>query len=52
MEGLFSRYPPDKKLLLVLGNARAHHAKALTPFLEANEYRLELIFFYPHVLPT
>ena len=48
LEGLLSRYPPDKKLLLVLDNARAHHAKALTPFLEANEHRLELIFLPPY----
>ncbi|MHA1395871.1 MAG: IS630 family transposase, partial [Promethearchaeota archaeon] len=48
LEALLSRHPPDKKLLLVLDNARAHHAKALTPFLEANERRLELIFLPPY----
>lgn len=48
LEGLLARYPEDKKLIIVLDNARAHHAKALEPFLKANEDRLELIFLPPY----
>lgn len=36
------------KTVLVLDNARIHHAKLLTPFLEENKERLTLMFLPPY----
>lgn len=44
LDGLIYRYKSSGKILLVLDNARAHHAKALKPFLEAQRDKLELLF--------
>jgi transposase len=44
LEGLLARNPNAGKLIIVLDNARVHHSKDLTPFLDANKNRLELIF--------
>jgi len=44
LEGLLAHFPSSKKLNIVLDNARAHHAKILSPFLEEMNQRLELIF--------
>lgn len=51
LEGILARYSEDKKLIIVLDNARAHHSKELKPFLDANKDRLEL-FFCLHIRPT
>jgi transposase len=48
LEGLLARYPASKRLVIVLDNARVHHAKQLTPFLKDNNYRLELTFLPPY----
>lgn len=39
---------PTKKLVLVLDNARIHHAKLLQPFLEEQNKRLTLVFLPPY----
>jgi len=48
LEGLLARYLPSKRLVIVLDNARVHHAKQLSPFLESNKDRLELLFLPPY----
>jgi len=39
---------PTGKIVMVLDNARIHHAKILLPFLNENEDRLELVFLPPY----
>jgi transposase len=39
---------PTGKLVLVLDNARIHHAKLLGSFLEEQKHRLELVFLPPY----
>lgn len=39
---------PTGKIVMVLDNARIHHAKLLQPFLEVNSHRLELVFLPPY----
>ncbi len=39
---------PTGKIILVLDNARIHHAKLLKPFLEEHEGQLELMFLPPY----
>jgi hypothetical protein len=39
---------PTGKIVMVLDNARIHHAKILQPFLEENKARLELVFLPPY----
>ena len=48
LEELLLRYKDSGKILLVLDNTRAHHAKALNPFLEINREKLELLFLPPY----
>jgi len=48
LEGLLYRYEEAGKILMVLDNARVHHAKALQPFLRAKEDKLELLFLPPY----
>jgi putative transposase len=48
LEGLLLRHSKAQKLIIVLDNARAHHAKALEPFLESNKDKLELLFLPPY----
>ncbi|MFD0769153.1 IS630 family transposase [Bacillus sp. CGMCC 1.60114] len=38
----------DKYIVMVLDNARIHHAKLLRPFLEEHQHRLFLIFLPPY----
>jgi len=40
--------PPKKKILLILDNARYHHAKILLPWLESNKRSIELLFLPPY----
>ena len=35
---------PEGKIVMILDNARIHHAKLLKPFLDENKDRLELMF--------
>jgi transposase len=39
---------PSGKIVMVLDNARIHHARLLQPFLEENRERLELVFLPPY----
>lgn len=39
---------PNGKIVIVLDNARIHHAKLLQPFLEEMKGRLELVFLPPY----
>ncbi|MEK3916125.1 IS630 family transposase [Paenibacillus sp. FSL H7-0331] len=39
---------PQGKMVIVLDNARIHHAKLLQPFLESHHKRLELVFLPPY----
>lgn len=36
------------KIVIILDNARIHHAKLIQPFLEENRKRLELVFLPPY----
>lgn len=47
LQNVLSRYPSGK-IVLVLDNARIHHAKLLVPFLENNQDRLMLMFLPPY----
>jgi transposase len=47
LQNVLSRYPSGK-IVLVLDNARIHHAKLLVPFLEKNKDRLTLMFLPPY----
>lgn len=38
----------DYKIVMVLDNARIHHAKLIQPFLEENVHRLTLMFLPPY----
>jgi transposase len=39
---------PTGKIVIVLDNARIHHANLLQPFLDENKDRLELVFLPPY----
>lgn len=39
---------PVGKIVMILDNARIHHAKLLQPFLEENLHRLKLVFLPPY----
>ena len=47
LQNVLLRYPTGK-IILVLDNARIHHAKLLGPFLEEQKHRLELVFLPPY----
>jgi transposase len=47
LHSILSRYP-NGKTVLVLDNARIHHAKLLQPFLKENQERLSLMFLPPY----
>jgi transposase len=47
LKNLSSRNP-NGKTVIVLDNARIHHAKLLQPFLKENEERLQLVFLPPY----
>ena len=43
LENILGKYPTGK-IVMILDNARIHHAKLIQPFLEENEDRLNLVF--------
>lgn len=47
LEKIIERYPTGK-IVMVLDNARIHHAKLIQSFLEENKSRLELLFLPPY----
>lgn len=48
LEAVINFYGKQGKILMVLDNARAHHAKFLKPFLKKVEDKLELLFLPPY----
>ncbi|MFT9848085.1 IS630 family transposase [Aneurinibacillus sp. REN35] len=47
LKELVARYA-DKSIVLILDNARIHHAKLLHPFLKQHRHRLFLLFLPPY----
>ena len=47
LKNVLKRYPLGK-IVLILDNARIHHAKLLEPFLQEHKDRLELVFLPPY----
>lgn len=47
LQKVLSAYPAGS-IVIVLDNARIHHAKLLQPFLEEQKGRLELVFLPPY----
>lgn len=47
LKNVLEQYP-DGKTVMILDNARIHHAKLLQGFLEENKERLELVFLPPY----
>jgi len=47
LQKVLKQYPIGK-IVLILDNARIHHAKLLQPFLEEHAHRLELVFLPPY----
>jgi transposase len=47
LEQIVREYPTGK-IVMVLDNARIHHAKLLIPFLKEKQNRLELVFLPPY----
>ncbi len=39
---------PEGKIVMILDNARIHHAKLIQPFLKEHASRLELVFLPPY----
>ena len=48
LKQLISLKPKGKKILLVLDNARYHHAIMIQPWLEENKRKIELFFLPPY----
>lgn len=47
LKNVLKQYPVGN-ILMILDNARIHHAKLLKEFLEANKERLQLLFLPPY----
>jgi len=47
LKKVLEKYPAGKTVM-ILDNARIHHAKLIQPFLEKNKNRLELVFLPPY----
>ena len=47
LEKVIARYP-NERIVMVLDNARIHHAKLLRPFLEKHQDQLEFLFLPPY----
>jgi transposase len=47
LQTIVTDYPPGK-IVMVLDNARIHHAKLLEPFLNEHKNRIELVFLPPY----
>jgi transposase len=47
LQHVLKQYPTGK-IVMVLDNARIHHARLIQPFLEENQNRLELVFLPPY----
>jgi transposase len=47
LENVATKYPTGKTII-VLDNARIHHAKLIQPFLDAHKGQIELVFLPPY----
>lgn len=47
LKNVLHRYP-DRRIVMILDNAKIHHAKLLTEFLESNKEHLRLLFLPPY----
>jgi len=47
LKNVLLKYPTGK-IVMILDNARIHHAKLLEEFLASNKYRLTLVFLPPY----
>jgi putative transposase len=47
LKNVVNKYPCGKTVI-ILDNARIHHAKLLKPFLEKNKDKIELVFLPPY----
>lgn len=47
LEHLVEKYP-NGKTVMILDNARIHHAKLIQPFLEQNKDKLKLVYLPPY----
>jgi len=47
LEKIIARYP-NERIVMVLDNARIHHAKLIQPFLEKHQDYLEFLFLPPY----
>ena len=47
LEKVLAHYPTGK-IVMILDNARIHHAKLIQPFLKANQKRIQLVFLPPY----
>jgi len=47
LQQVLAKYP-GKKLVMILDNARIHHANLLQPFLESNKDRIKFVFLPPY----
>ncbi|GGK09672.1 hypothetical protein GCM10007063_35150 [Lentibacillus kapialis] len=47
LEKVVERYP-NEKILMVLDNAKIHHAKLIQPFLQEHSEQLDLLFLPPY----
>jgi len=47
LKKIIEKYPAGK-IVMILDNARIHHAKLIQPFLEKNKDRLELLYLPPY----
>jgi transposase len=47
LKDILEQYPMGK-IVVILDNARIHHAKLLEPLLSANKNRIELVFLPPY----
>ena len=47
LKKLLEKYP-NQRILLILDNAKIHHAKMIQPFLDEHKALLELVFLPPY----
>lgn len=47
LEKVLAHYSTGK-IVMILDNARIHHAKRIQPFLQANQNRIQLVFLPPY----
>ncbi|MDE5977433.1 MAG: IS630 family transposase, partial [Turicibacter sp.] len=48
LKNVLKQYPTGK-IVIILDNARIHHAKLIQPFLEEHKSRLKLVFLPPYI---